>query len=148
LNLGSRKLARESKKHHLIKTFWGWCDQQLADGTLIWKSPSGQTYVTAPGSALLFPNLCAPTGMLRRPQPERSQRACPDRTAMMPNRRRTRAQNRAARINTERRDNHNARLARQAAYLGPAPPARGGRDQPATTTMTPGGWSATSGIRG
>jgi hypothetical protein len=96
LNLGSRKLARESKKHHLIKTFWGWCDQQLADGTLIWKSPSGQTYVTAPGSALLFPNLCAPTGMLRRPQPERSQRACPDRTAMMPNRRRTRAQNRAA----------------------------------------------------
>ena len=29
------------REHHLIKTFWGWQDQQLPDGTLIWTSPSG-----------------------------------------------------------------------------------------------------------
>jgi hypothetical protein len=44
--------------HHLIKTFWGWRDRQLPDATVIWTSPSGQTYVTTPGSALLFPSLC------------------------------------------------------------------------------------------
>lgn len=52
--------------HHLMKTFWGWRDQQLPDGTLIWTSPGGQTYVTSPGSALLFPALCAPTGGLEQ----------------------------------------------------------------------------------
>jgi hypothetical protein len=47
---------------------------------------------------------------------------------MMPKRRRTRAQNRAQRIATERRHNRDARLARQAEpesyanYTGPAPP--------------------------
>jgi hypothetical protein len=52
-----------------VKTFWGWRDQQLPDGTVILDSPSGKTYVTTPGSALLFPSLCAPTGDLRAPQP-------------------------------------------------------------------------------
>ncbi|MGH3633681.1 MAG: HNH endonuclease signature motif containing protein, partial [Mycobacterium sp.] len=41
--------------HHLVKTFWGWHDQQLPDATVIWTSPAGHTYVTTPGSALLFP---------------------------------------------------------------------------------------------
>ncbi|WP_169715303.1 hypothetical protein [Mycobacterium fragae] len=43
----------------------------------------------------------------------------------MPKRRRTRAQNRAHRIATERRQNHDARMARRAEYMiyfGPAPP--------------------------
>jgi hypothetical protein len=48
----------------LVKTFWGWRDQQLPDGTVILTSPSGQTYVTTPGSALLFPSLCLPTADL------------------------------------------------------------------------------------
>ena len=48
--------------HHLLKTFWGWHDYQLPDGTMIWTLPDGQTYVDHPGSALLFPTLCAPTG--------------------------------------------------------------------------------------
>jgi hypothetical protein len=55
--------------HYLVKTFWGWRDQQLPDGTAILDSPSGKTHVTTPGSALLFPSLCAPTGELRAPQP-------------------------------------------------------------------------------
>jgi hypothetical protein len=50
------------RTHHLVKTFWGWRDQQLPDGTLILTSPAGQTYVTTPGSALLFPSLCHSTG--------------------------------------------------------------------------------------
>ena len=103
--------------HHLLKTFWGWFDQQLPDGTVIWKSPSGQTYITTPGSALLFPNLCTPTGALD-PIPHRPR--CADRTAKMPKRRRTRAQNRANYITSQRRHN---RQARQAASRGPAPPA-------------------------
>jgi hypothetical protein len=102
--------------HHLIKTFWGWRDQQLPDGTLIWTAPSGHTYVTTPGSALLFPQLCTPTGTLDS-IPDRPRRI--DRAAMMPRRRRTRAQNRAQRIATERRRNRHARLAPRA---GPAPP--------------------------
>lgn len=105
--------------HHLIKTFWGWHDRQLPDGTVIWTSPSGRTYVTTPGSALLFPDLCAPTGEIgQRPHPE----PCADRFAMMPRRMRTRAQHRAARVSTERRQNRDARLAQRA---GPARPPDG-----------------------
>ncbi|ATA29553.1 13E12 repeat family protein [Mycobacterium lepraemurium] len=50
------------RTHHVVKTFWGWREQQLPDATLILTSPAGQTYVTTPGSALLFPSLCVPTG--------------------------------------------------------------------------------------
>ncbi|ORB00521.1 hypothetical protein BST33_11110 [Mycolicibacter minnesotensis] len=101
------------RTHHLVKTFWGWRDQQLPDGTLILTSPSGQTYVTTPGSALLFPRLCMPTGDLPAPQRGADDR-CGDRTAMMPRRRRTRAQHRAARTATERNQNRKAREARRA----------------------------------
>lgn len=82
---------------------------------MILTSPSGQTYVTTPGSSLLFPHLCAPTGELPAPL-RRDDDRCGDRTAMMPRRRRTRAQNRAARIATERNQNHKARQARRAAF--------------------------------
>ncbi|SOX55228.1 HNH endonuclease [Mycobacterium ahvazicum] len=94
------------RSHHLVKTFWGWRDRQVADGTMIWMSPSGRTHVTTPGSALLFAQLCAPTGELVpdvRPDP------CTDRYAMMPRRRRTRAQTRADYLTTERRRNRKAR---------------------------------------
>ncbi|KLO26298.1 hypothetical protein ABW16_20400 [Mycolicibacter heraklionensis] len=102
------------RTHHLVKTFWGWRDQQLPDGTVILTSPSGQTYVTTPGSSLLFPHLCAPTGELPASL-RRDDDRCGHRTAMMPRRRRTRAQHRAARITTERNQNHKARQARRAA---------------------------------
>src|SRR5271154_105059 len=108
--------------HHLIKTFWGWSDQQLPDSTVIWTSPAGQTYITTPGSAILFPSLCAPTEV-SEPVPDRPR--CADRAAMMPKRRRTRAQNRANYVAAERRHNLAARQAAQhAASDGPAPPAR------------------------
>jgi uncharacterized protein DUF222 len=115
------------RTHHLVKTFWGWHDRQLPDGTVILDSPSGKTYVTTPGSALLFPSLCVPTGDLQPPKPTAPVDYCDDRTAMMPRRRRTRAQDRAHRISTERQQNHHARTTRRAdrlSYfdLGPAPP--------------------------
>ena len=113
------------RTHHLVKTFWGWRDQQLPDGTVILDSPSGKTYVTTPGSALLFPSLCLPTGDVHAPEAGPPNEYCCDRTSMMPTRRRTRQQDRAHRVAAERRQNHNARTARRAmrpSYFGPAPP--------------------------
>ncbi len=96
------------RTHHLLKTFWGWRDKQLPDGTVIWTLPDNQTHVTTPGSALLFPSLCTPTGDPPPPDPARADR-CGDRTAMMPLRGSTRAQNRAHYIATERHHNHQRR---------------------------------------
>ncbi|OCB18887.1 hypothetical protein A5674_07925 [Mycobacterium malmoense] len=111
------------RQHHLLKTFWGWRDEQLPDGTLIWRLPDGHTYVTTPGSALLFPTLCAPTG--DPPLTPVTAERCGQRTAMMPLRTRTRAQNRAQRIATERHHNRQARLATPPAVpTGTAPSGR------------------------
>jgi hypothetical protein len=113
------------RTHHLVKTFWGWRDQQLPDGTLILTSPAGRTHVTTPGSALLFPSLCRSTGALPAPEADPPADYCAERSAMMPKRRRTRAQNRAHRIATERRHNHHARTLQRtecSSYTGPAPP--------------------------
>jgi hypothetical protein len=106
------------RTHHLVKTFWGWRDRQLPDGTLIMTSPAGQTYVTMPGSALLFPSLCHSTGGIPAIEADPPLDYCAERTAMMPTRRRTRAQNRAQRVAAERRYNHLARATR----ASPAPP--------------------------
>ena len=108
--------------HHLLKTFWGWREKQLSDGTLILASPAGQTYVTIPGSALLFPSLCRAVGGMPAPEADPPPDYCAERSAMMPKRRRTRAQDRAYRVATERRANHEARMARQAEHAGLAPP--------------------------
>ena len=107
--------------HHLLKTFWGWREQQLPDGTLILDSPAGQTYVTTPGSALLFPSLCHAVGGMPAPEAAPPSDYCAQRSAMMPKRRRTRTQDRAYRVATERRANHQARRA-EYANTGPAPP--------------------------
>lgn len=55
------------RQHHRLKTFGGWRDTQLADGTVIWTSPSGRTYRTAPAGADLFPQpACAPPAANKR----------------------------------------------------------------------------------
>ncbi|WP_077078362.1 HNH endonuclease signature motif containing protein [Mycobacterium numidiamassiliense] len=107
------------RTHHLTKTFWGWREQQLADGTLILTSPAGHTYVTVPGSALLFPSLCYAVGGMPAPATDPPQDYCAERSAMMPKRRRTRSQDRAYRVAAERRRNREAPPAR----TGPAPPS-------------------------
>ena len=117
--------------HHLIKTFLGWAEKQLADGTLILTSPSGHTYVTTPGSALLFPSLAHAVGGCPAPEVDIPEHYCADRTAMMPKRRRTRAQDRAYRVAVERRHNREARQSVRAdrktwqeRYFGPYEPTR------------------------
>jgi hypothetical protein len=109
----------------LVKTFFGWTEQRLADGTLILTSQDGQAYVTTPGSALLFPSLCRAVGGMPAPEADPPQDYCAERAAMMPKRRRTRAEERAYRVATERNHNRQARLTRKAerpSYFGPAPP--------------------------
>jgi hypothetical protein len=95
------------RKHHLLKTFWsgvtGWGDDQLPDGTVIWTSPSGHIYRTVPGSKLLVPQLCVPTGKLKLPTSRARERSV--RGAMMPRRKRTRAADRRQRIMAERKEN-------------------------------------------
>jgi hypothetical protein len=96
--------------HHLLKTFWGgptgWRDRQLPDGTIIWTSPHGRTYVTEPGSKLLFPSVCTPTAPVTITSEEaEGARAQHNPGLTMPRRQRTRAQGRAQRIADDRRLN-------------------------------------------
>ncbi|MBP1817986.1 HNH endonuclease [Mycobacterium sp. OAE908] len=88
--------------HHLLKTFCGWADSQRPDGTVVWTSPRGRTYTTAPAGALFFPQLATPTGALKltnSPPPD------PNRDLAMPKRKRTRTQDRQYRIDYERAQN-------------------------------------------
>jgi hypothetical protein len=104
------------RTHHLLKTFYtgpnGWRDCQEPDGTVTWTSPSGHIYITKPGGSLFFPVLGVPTGELKLPR----WRLSPGdhRGLMMPSRRRTRTEDRAARISWERGINE-ARIAGEAA---------------------------------
>jgi hypothetical protein len=95
------------RRHHLLKTFYGgpngWNDRQLADGTVIFTAPTGHTYITKPGGSLFFPALAVPTGEPPPPPPVRETH--PNRCAMMPKRKRTRAEERAYRLALERRHN-------------------------------------------
>jgi hypothetical protein len=63
------------------------------------------TYTTRPGSALLFPALCAPTGTLWPPGQEPTVEPTGDRGVMMPKRRHPRKHNRRRAIEAERRLN-------------------------------------------
>jgi hypothetical protein len=97
--------------HHLLKTFYtgpgGWADRQLPDGTVKWTAPTGHSYTTTPGGAALFPVLGTPTGDVKL---HSVKQPSGDRGLMMPTRRRSRADDRAAHITYERGINE-ARLA-------------------------------------
>ncbi|KAA0110145.1 HNH endonuclease signature motif containing protein [Mycolicibacterium sp. P1-5] len=116
------------RRCHILKTFWGWRDKQLADGTVIWELPGNQIYVTTPGSALLFPSLMTPT---LPPLHRLAEIEIPaDRTLFMPRRKSTRAQNRAKYIAAERRHNRTHRVIHHGVLLGPAPPPSDDDDPP------------------
>jgi hypothetical protein len=56
------------RQHHRLKTFVeGWRDEQLADGTVIWTSPTGEVYRTTSGVRELLPSGTA----CRAPTPTR-----------------------------------------------------------------------------
>ncbi|KQY09817.1 hypothetical protein ASD37_05450 [Mycobacterium sp. Root135] len=91
-----------SRRHHLLKTFWGgqsgWREQQLDDGTVIWTAPDGRTYITTPGSRLLFPELSKPTATVQASRMPTAHAS----GLTMPRRKTTRAQDRARRVQRER----------------------------------------------
>jgi hypothetical protein len=91
--------SMKCRTHHLLKTFCGWTDLQLSDGTIRWISPTGRTYTTTPTGARFFPQLAAPTETLVLPN---SPPPHPNRGLAMPKRKRTRAQESALRIEYER----------------------------------------------
>ncbi|WP_210085587.1 DUF222 domain-containing protein [Mycobacterium sp. OAE908] len=91
------------RTNHLMKTFGGWQDIQLPDGTVIWISPTGRKYVTKPGSRLFFETWDTTTADL--PPPSIVVPSTGDRGLMMPRRRRTRAAEYAAWIKAERARN-------------------------------------------
>ncbi len=116
------------RKHHLLKTFGRWRDQQLPDGTIVWTAPDGQTHPTRPGSQIPFPSLCEPTAPVDLSAAEIASAVAaadrqPGRGLAMPRRRRTRAQDRAARIEAERRLNETQPQNADRPDLPPAPPA-------------------------
>lgn len=80
--------------HHRLKTFGGWSDRQLADGTVVWTSPTGQEFRTSPGSVEVIPELAdALSTTEQRPLPQRA---------------RSRASRRAAQVARSRRHNRMA----------------------------------------
>jgi hypothetical protein len=79
------------RQHHRLKTFGRWRDRQLVDGTIVWTSPTGQIYRTAPAGADLFP----PPRMLACGAPAPS--------------RRNRSSQRASRIARSRKHNREQR---------------------------------------
>jgi len=66
------------RQHHRLKTFGGWRDKQLADGTVVWVSPAGRTYRTFPAGADLFPQ---PRGPACAPPPPGARRRSAQRSA-------------------------------------------------------------------
>ncbi|WP_083408326.1 HNH endonuclease signature motif containing protein [Mycolicibacterium rutilum] len=112
------------RKHHLIKTFWAWREVQHPDGRVDWTSPTGHTVSTCPGAELLFPALCRPTAPVDPAIVRRAAEAPTDSEArglMMPRRKRTRAQDRAAAIDEERELNAPINAARLAERDEPPP---------------------------
>ncbi|WP_413232164.1 hypothetical protein [Mycolicibacterium smegmatis] len=87
----------------MIKTFWaGFVDTQLPDGQVVWTMPSGRTYTTVPGSRWVFPQWDTTTTTLPPPPPRATS---PARGVMMPQRKLTRAEQRARQIRAERARN-------------------------------------------
>jgi hypothetical protein len=95
---GGKLLCRQ---HHLAKTFWaGWSDVQHPDGTVVWTTPTGRTYTTRPGSALLFPTVSTTSARIDTPAPAPTSAG---KIKTMPNRRkRNRAKEIGYRIKAER----------------------------------------------
>ncbi|WP_197378576.1 HNH endonuclease signature motif containing protein [Mycolicibacterium mengxianglii] len=94
---GGKLLCR---KHHLLKTFHsGWSDVQHPDGTIVWATPTGQTFTTKPGSSLFFPTVNTTSAPIVTGTPAPNS---PGKALKMPKRKRSRAKERDYRIKAER----------------------------------------------
>ncbi|MDH6243079.1 HNH endonuclease signature motif containing protein [Mycobacterium sp. OTB74] len=99
-------LSPKCRKHHLLKTFWtgpgGWRDRQLPDGSIVWTAPTGHSYISVPGSRILFPDHAITTPLPTTDTRDLDIPDAPGRGLMMPTRRKTRTQDHARRIAYER----------------------------------------------
>jgi hypothetical protein len=93
--------------HHIAKTHHGWQIRLEADGTVTISSPHGQSYRSPPPTAVLFPqwNITTPMPDTGAVAPEAGPHKARSALAI-PRRSRTRAAERAWRIQAERDDNH------------------------------------------
>ncbi len=102
-------LAPLCRLHHLVKTFSGWTPTAKPNGRIQWSAPTGHTYNVAPGAAILFPHWNIETPIPRKRAISLTEETDRDTTGAhqkaMPLRTRTRAQDRAQRITTERTRN-------------------------------------------
>ncbi|SCX16739.1 HNH endonuclease signature motif containing protein [Mycolicibacterium fluoranthenivorans] len=86
--------------HHLLKTFHdGWTDTQYPDGTVEWRTPTGEVHTTRPEGAHWFPHLATPTGV---PAVAPVGQPNPLRALKMPRRTRSRAEEHTQRVAEER----------------------------------------------
>lgn len=119
------------RSHHLMKTFWGgpdgWRERQLPDGTVLWTTPAGKTYTTAPGSRLFFPAWDTTTAEL---PPMTTPPPGTGHEIQMPKRQRSRAADRAARIKAEREHNATQRNLEERPRRGQPPPDYGNDPPP------------------
>ena len=109
------------RAHHLVKTFYsgpsGWAEQQLPDGTMVFTSPTGHRYATEPAGALLFPGLGVSSQTpSAEPVTTRPLEPAVNRGLAMPTRKRTRDEDRRARIDRERRACAEINASRQRAH--------------------------------
>ncbi|PRC49640.1 HNH endonuclease, partial [Mycobacterium sp. ITM-2017-0098] len=108
--------------HHLVKTFLPtWTDRQYPDGTVTITTAAGLTYTTTPLTTLLFPGWNTTTPPPPLAPARHIAPTHPGRQLMMPTRRRTRAQDRAARITAERRLNEQDRAHERPSRKDPTP---------------------------
>lgn len=72
-------LAAYCRRHHRMKTFVcgpnGWRDEQLADGTIVWTSPTGREHRTTPDGFELFPQMRPPSDQPRKRNRQRERKA-------------------------------------------------------------------------
>ena len=101
------KCSSHNRCHHLLKTFCGWLDRQLPDGTIMLDCPGRADLHHPPGKP----------PFVSEPVPAHRVREClatvpsaqPNRGLRMPRRRTTRDQDRAKRIEAERARNRQLR---------------------------------------
>ncbi|OSC26753.1 HNH nuclease [Mycobacterium vulneris] len=62
------------RQHHRLKTFGGWRDRQLPNGTVVWTSPSGRTYQTSAAGTDLFAQPHRPSCVTPTPNPRTGSR--------------------------------------------------------------------------
>ena len=109
----------------LVRFFDDWNDVQLANGTVVWTSPTGHVYTTEPEGAQWFAGLGDPTG---EPTVKAVGPTLAKRCMKMPTRERPRHEDTRRRLNAERHTNR-TRLEQQeqdhqawlAAHDEPAP---------------------------